>query len=312
MSDEIEKVRFEGRDLAEAIAAARRHFGVTRQEVGYELQQTLRIGPVLEGAPQVVILAWKRDAPPVEARPESTGGYGERRGPRDRGPRGDRGDRGDRGPRGGGGGFGRGGGRGRDRDDFEPPPKEARPREVEDVELKPLLPAAEVTEAKPILEQLAKGLVGGLGLDLAVAGIEETAAGVRVRLEGDDAGLLLESEAEGLEALQYLANRILQKDGRLSNRVSFDAGGFRAAAEKKLLDLAQQAADEVRRTGQPKKMPALGPYERRIVHVALAGMEGIKTFSTGSGYHRRLHVAPADAPEPAEADGTTPGDAPDA
>lgn len=45
------------------------------------------------------------------------------------------------------------------------------------------------------------------------------------------------------------------------------------------------------------KMAALGPYERRLVHMALADEPGIKTFSAGTGYHRKLHVAPAGSEE---------------
>ncbi len=321
-----EKKNFTGRDLAEAIAAARQHFNVTRAEIGYDVVQQAKTGLVTDAAgARVEISAWVRPGgppPPAEEHGAGRGGFRDR-GPGDRGPggrgggggrggfdrgapRGDRGPRGfDRGPRGGGG---RGGGRGgfRGDDEFRPPLREGagrpRPLDAEPVELAPLLPAAEVSEAQAILGQLATGLVTGLGLDLRLTGVEETPAGLRVRLDGDDVPLLLESEGEGLDALQYLANRILQKDGRLTNRVSFDAGDHRAKAEARLMAEARSIAEQVRETGQVRKMPSLGPYERRIVHMALAETPGIKTFSTGSGYHRRLHIAPADAPETATPD----------
>lgn len=291
MSDD--KQKFSGRDLAEAIAAARQRFGVSRQEIGFEILQQGKTGLVAEGEPRVEILAWTREAPPPPpVRPGRGFGRDEGRG---RGPRGaggrDRGPRGsgprDRAPRSGA----------RDEGPRERPSWRERDREPEPVELTPLLPPPEVADPKAILDQLAKALVRGLGLELRVEGVEETGAGLRVRLDGEDSALLLEADGEGLDAMQYLANRILQKDGRLSARVSFDAAGFRAAAETRLIAEARQAVEEVRASGETRKMRPMGPYERRIVHMALADLPGVKTFSTGSGYHRRLHIAPIDAPE---------------
>jgi spoIIIJ-associated protein len=162
-----------------------------------------------------------------------------------------------------------------------------------------------VTEVAPLLDHLARALVAGMGLDLTVEGIDQDEIGLRVRLVGEDVPLLLESDGEGLEALQYLANRALQKDGRVQGRVSFDAGGWRARSEARLVESAQEIAREVLATGQPRKLAAMGPYERRLIHVTLSHVPGIKTFSTGSGYHRRLHIAPAgsdtgESREPAE------------
>jgi spoIIIJ-associated protein len=150
-----------------------------------------------------------------------------------------------------------------------------------------------VTEIAPLLDHLARSLVAGMGLDLTVEGVDQDEIGLRVRLVGDDVPLLLETDGEGLEALQYLANRALQKDGRVQGRVSFDAGGWRARSEAQLVESAKEIAQEVLATGQPRKLAAMGPYERRLIHVTLSKVEGIKTFSTGSGYHRRLHIAPA-------------------
>ena len=311
-----EKQKFTGRDLAEAIAAARRHFNVSRQQIGFEVLQQNKIGLVGDGGPGVEILAWVREAPvgngggttPYEhrgRRDEGRGGGGFGRGRGEgrggsRGPGGGHGFGGGRGP-GGGRGFAGGhaeGGGWRDRD-------RAPRHEAEPVELAPLLPPAEVTDAKTIVEHLANALVHGLGLGLLVEGVEQNEIGLRVRLAGEDVPLLLESDAEGLDALQYLANRILHKDERVGARVSFDAGGHRAAAEARLIEEARRTADEVRTSGQIRKMRPLGPYERRVVHLALADADGIRTFSTGSGYHRRLHIAPAGTPTPENGDTET-------
>ncbi len=264
MSDD--QVRFTGRDMTEAVVAARKHFGLRRQDLEIEIIEQPKVGPVDPGSARVTIAVRPREGvtPRFDAGDPVRRGGGERREER-------RGDRRDRGR-----------GRRRERDEEPPAP-----------DLPPLLPPADVTDPAEILGTLCRGLIAGFDLDLRVAGVTETPAGLRVRLEGEDVPLLLEENAEGLDAFQYLANRILQKDGRLDGRVSVDAGGHREAAEARLVEKARRLAREVLETGRTRRMPPMGPYERRLVHLALAEIEGIRTFSTGSGYQRRLHVAPA-------------------
>ncbi len=283
-----ERVKFSGRDVMEALAAAREHFGATRRQIGYEALEKPGVGKVdSTDADAVEIEAWVKEGVAAEAPPEE---YEDRpRRYRDRDDRGGRGGRGDRGDR-GRGGRGRGD---RDRDrDRDRGPRRERVEDEEPFEMPAILPPADVADADEILRTLSTGLLVGLELDLTVAGIVENEIGLRVKLDGADVPLLLESNAEGLEMLQYLANRILQKDGRLGGRVSFDAGDHRAAQEARLLEKAMRFAEEAVETGQTRKMPPMGPYERRLVHMKLSETEGIRTFSTGSGFSRRLHIAP--------------------
>jgi spoIIIJ-associated protein len=268
---EQQRQRFSGRDVAEAVAAARRHFNVSRQDLLYEVTEERKVGPLEQAGQLVHIEAW----PAPGARPASEGGPPPRRDEPRGGGRRDRRER---------------GGRGR-RERGEPGP----PVPAEPVDLPPLLPPGESVEPGEFLAHLARSLIAGLDLQLDVDRVDQDEIGVRVYLEGEDVQHLLDADAEGLDALQYLANRILQKDGRLKVRVSFEAGGYRAEHEQRLIDQALQLADQVRSEGKPRRMPAVGPYERRLVHVALADVEGIRTYSTGSGYNRRLHIAPASA-----------------
>jgi spoIIIJ-associated protein len=160
-----------------------------------------------------------------------------------------------------------------------------------------LPPADADASAEDIVRHLAESLITGLDLQLEVEAVERNPMGLRVRLEGDSAPSLLEEKAEGLEMFQYLANRILHRDGRVEERVSFDAGGYRADREQKLLDQARQLCEEVRETGEERKMPGMGAYERRLVHLTLMDEPGIRSYSTGSGGRRRLHIAPAESSE---------------
>ena len=257
-----EKKRFKGRDVAEAMAAAREHFNLSRREIAYEIVERRQVGPLEKVEGEVEIEAWRAESPREIAVEE----------PRERRDRRERGDRGDRGGR----------GRGRDRDRGDRGRGRDRDRDKDE------------TDVETVLRTLSDALITGLDLDLRVDRVSKNEIGVRVHLEGEDVHELTDADGEALDALQYLGNRLLAKDGRLDVRVSFDAGGYRERHETGLIEKAQQFAKEVLAGDDAKKMPAMGPYERRLVHIALAEIEGVRTFSTGSGYNRRLHVAKAE------------------
>ncbi len=270
MSDE--KKRFTGRDIAEALSAARRHFNRSRKELGFEIVEQPKVGPLDEvPADLVAIEAWpltevpSGDVPPEpradDDRPPRRGGRRERFDGPGRGPRRE------------------------SRDDAEP------------VEIPEIVPGEEVAEPGEVLRHVVSTMITGLDLELEITGAEHSEAGWRVSLDGADAHLLTEEKAEGLDAFQYLVNRFLHKDPRNVGRVLVDAGGHRARHEQRLVEQAKSLADEVRETGSKREMAPLGPFERRIVHLALADLEGIRTYSSGHGYRRRVNIAPAKGDE---------------
>jgi spoIIIJ-associated protein len=281
---ETSRRRFSGRDAAEALAAARSEFGVARNEIEYEVIARREVGPIGSPNALIEIEAWVVPARSIETnddRPARGGrGFSRDRGGREGGGR-------DRGGRGFGGRSPEGS---RDRR-FE---RGANRRETESIPPLELLPPAHVTDREEILRTLGNALVGGLGLDLKVERISATEAGVRIHFDGDDAHYLIEEEATGLEALQYLANRILHKDGRLEAKITIDSGGWREEREQHLLTEAERIAREVSISGGDRALvEPLTPYERRLVHVALQSTPGVKTYSVGEGFARRLHIAKA-------------------
>ncbi len=301
--------RFSGRDVLEAMAAARKEFGVERGLIAHEVVARRDVGELEDPNALVEIEAWvdPTRTPLVSPESPSRGHGGDRGG--DRGGRG-----GDRGGRSGGGGRGGGGDRGgcgassgapsrdrgdrggrSDRDSSFRAPREERVVELVPVDPVVLLPPKDVTDADTILTMLGAAMVKGLGLDLALEKISRNEAGVRIHYQGSDAGLLTENEAQGLEALQYLVNRILQKDGRLEAKLTLDAGGWREENERHLMEEAKRIAHEVLQSGGDRALlQPLSPYERRLIHMTLADTPGVKTYSSGTGYERRLHIAKAD------------------
>jgi len=111
-------------------------------------------------------------------------------------------------------------------------------------------------------------------------------------LEGSDLRFFTASGGRGLDALQYLSNRVLNR--RLTERlpVHLDADGFKERRALQLQERAEAAADEALRRGAPITLGPLTPAARREIHLALADDPGVETESEGDGFLKRVVVRP--------------------
>jgi R3H domain-containing protein len=113
-----------------------------------------------------------------------------------------------------------------------------------------------------------------------------------VIFDGPDKELLLERGAELLLALEYLAVRSLRLEPPFFDRIRFDSGDFRSLRIAELMLSAKVAAQRVRETKQPFRLNPMAPRERRIVHLALKDLQGIRTTSEGIGEERQVVILP--------------------
>jgi spoIIIJ-associated protein len=102
---------------------------------------------------------------------------------------------------------------------------------------------------------------------------------------------LVGPEGEVLEALQELTRLAVHRQTGVRARLMLDVGGFRARRRSELAELGRDVADEVERTGQPKKLGAMSPFERKIIHDAVASA-GLRSESEGEEPNRRVVVFP--------------------
>lgn len=103
---------------------------------------------------------------------------------------------------------------------------------------------------------------------------------------------LVGDDGEVLEALQELTRLAVHRQTGERARLMLDVGGFRARRRSELADLGRSVAEEVARTGEPKKLRAMSPFERKIVHDAVAEA-GLRSESEGEEPNRRVVVFPA-------------------
>jgi len=102
---------------------------------------------------------------------------------------------------------------------------------------------------------------------------------------------LVGDDGEVLEALQELTRLAVHRKTGTRARLMLDVGGFRVRRRAELADLGRSIADEVTRTGEPKKLRAMSPFERKIVHDAVAAA-GMRSESEGEEPNRRVVVFP--------------------
>jgi len=102
---------------------------------------------------------------------------------------------------------------------------------------------------------------------------------------------LVGDDGEVLEALQELTRLAVHRKTGARARLMLDVGGFRARRRTELAELGRSVAAEVSRTGEPKKLRAMSPFERKIIHDAVA-LAGLRSESEGEEPNRRVVVFP--------------------
>ena len=105
--------------------------------------------------------------------------------------------------------------------------------------------------------------------------------------------MLVGKNGEVLEALQELARLSVMTETGHRSRLMLDIGGHREKRRKVLQDLAADAVAEVKDIGEPVRLAPMNPFERKIVHDAVAAA-GLVSESEGEEPQRRVVVLPKD------------------
>jgi spoIIIJ-associated protein len=119
-------------------------------------------------------------------------------------------------------------------------------------------------------------------------------AEVLADVDGRDKEILLERGAEVLKALEHLAFRALRLEPEHHEKIHVDCAGYRALRFEELRMTATVAAERVQTSKQPFRLNPMTSRERRIVHLALKEMPGVRTESVGVGEQRQVVIHPAD------------------
>ena len=113
-----------------------------------------------------------------------------------------------------------------------------------------------------------------------------------VAIVGSDLAPLIGGRGETLDALQELTRLAVQQKTGLRSRLMLDISGHRAARRAQLVALATETAQQVLDSGEPARMSSMNPFERKVVHDTIAGIDGVSSESEGEEPHRRVVIQP--------------------
>ena len=152
------------------------------------------------------------------------------------------------------------------------------------------------------LRQFLESAVRAAGLELKVdvravvdGSAPEGEAEVLADLDGRDKEILLERGGEVLKAFEHLAFKALRLEPAYHEKIHIDSGGYRALRFEELKMTARVAAERVQTTKQPFRLNPMSSRERRIVHLALKEVPGVRTESVGMSEERQVVIHPADS-----------------
>jgi spoIIIJ-associated protein len=136
-----------------------------------------------------------------------------------------------------------------------------------------------------------KTLLGHMGFkaQVVVGSREPNRLGIDV--ETDKSAVLIGKQGKTLEAFQFICNLAASRLGAEGTRVIIDTQDYRSRREHSLERMAAQAAERVRRSRESVLLEPLNPFERRIVHTAIARRGDVETESEGDGLYKRIRVS---------------------
>jgi spoIIIJ-associated protein len=144
----------------------------------------------------------------------------------------------------------------------------------------------------PAVVEYCRELIARLQLDLETDGKEEDGA-IHVNLAGPDRPFLLSNSASLLNNIEYLLQKVFRIGKEDASGIILDSDNYRQHREAELILLAQMASQKVISFQKPLSLQPMIPRERRIVHLALAGIEGVRTESHGEGDSRSITIYPS-------------------
>ena len=150
--------------------------------------------------------------------------------------------------------------------------------------------AADLEQESEIAADYVEGLLDVADLD---GDIDMDVEGDRalVSVVGATLSELVGRNGEVLEALQELTRLAVHRQTGVRTRIMLDVGGYRARRRTELTALGREAAEDVSRTGVARRLDPMTPFERKIVHDAVAAA-GLRSESEGEEPNRRVVVLP--------------------
>lgn len=137
--------------------------------------------------------------------------------------------------------------------------------------------------------EFVKQVTAAMGLSLNVV-VDKTPDGFRIDIDGAGGEALLARRGEPLKALQHVVDTAFRRDLG-DTRVHIDCMGYRRDKDAELQQMARFLIEKVKQTGTEQEMGPLNPYERRLVHLAVADDPAVVSESIGDAHIKTVIIS---------------------
>lgn len=149
----------------------------------------------------------------------------------------------------------------------------------------------EVTEeTKKAVEKFLSDVFQVMGMEVQIKSDIDKDGVLCIDMSGDNMGIIIGKRGQTLDSLQYLSNRVANKQQAGYVRVKLDTENYRVRREETLRHLAKNIAHKVKRNRKPIALEPMNPYERRIIHYSLQSDPYVTTHSEGEDPYRKVVV----------------------
>lgn len=121
---------------------------------------------------------------------------------------------------------------------------------------------------------------------------EDSPDEISIEIVGRDSGRIIGKKGQVLQALQFLAHRVVNRPGEERRHILVDAEGYRSRRDTNLASMARKLGKQALELGKIITFEPMNPRDRRVVHMALAKFDGVITKSDGEGDDRRVQIIP--------------------
>jgi spoIIIJ-associated protein len=145
-------------------------------------------------------------------------------------------------------------------------------------------------DVTPQIVQFLERFATAMGVR-ATVDVEQRPEGPRLNLDGEEVEILVRHRGEPLKALQHVVDMAFGRRLPDEQRVFVDALDYRKGKDVELKQMARLLAERVKQTGVDQQIGPLNPYERRLVHLAVAEVPGVATESVGDAFSKTVYIS---------------------
>lgn len=138
-------------------------------------------------------------------------------------------------------------------------------------------------------KDFVEGLLASMGLDAEVSTRLEDQRAV-IDVAGEDLGALIGRRGQTLDALQEVTRSAVQRRLRSRVRLLVDVEGYRSRRRESLTEYAASMARRAMERGTEVELEPMNAYERKLVHDAVADIDGASSYSEGEEPNRKVIV----------------------